>query len=457
MLLLRLNRCSAPLWGILLGLVTIGCGAEPPVPGESAARAGDSASPGGTVPVPASSRAASGDWSRFRGPSGDGVSVSEKLPTEWSLERNVAWKAPLPGPGASSPVVWGDRIFLTCFTGYANPQEPGGSLENLKRHVMAFEASNGNLLWDRAIPANLPEEASIRDHGYAANTPAVDAERVYVFLGKSGVHAFDHEGNAVWDADVGNNTSGWGTSASPLLYKDLVIINASVESESLVALDRKTGEEKWRAGGIQEAWDTPLIVTSESGRDELVIAIRGKILAFDPNRGTSLWSCDTEITWYMVPTPVAADGVVYVLGGRSGIASLAVKAGGSGDVTRSHRLWTSNKGSNVSSPVYRDGHLYWMNDQRGVAYCAKADTGEVVYEQRLDRAGQVYASALLAGGKVYYLTRDGVTYVLAAEPKFEQLAVNQLRDGTQFNGSPAVFENQLLIRSDKFLYRLGEP
>jgi hypothetical protein len=278
---------------------------------------------------------------------------------------------------------------------------------------------------------------------------------VYVFLGKSGVHAFDHEGNAVWNTSVGNNTSGWGTSASPLLYKDLVIINASVESESLIALDRKTGQEKWRTGGIKEAWNTPMIVRAESGREELVLAIHGKVLAFDPNSGKPLWSCDTGITWYMVPTAISADGIVYVLGGRSGIASLAVKAGGSGDVTSSHRLWTSNKGSNVSSPVIKDGYLYWMNDQRGVAYCAKADTGEVVYEERLDRAGQVYASALLAGGNIYHLTRDGVTYVLAAEPKFEQAAVNQLRDRSQFNGSPAVLGNQLLIRSDKFLYCLG--
>jgi outer membrane protein assembly factor BamB len=146
-----------------------------------------------------------------------------------------------------------------------------------------------------------------------------------------------------------------------LLYKDLVIVNASVESESLVALDRRTGEFRWRAGDIRESWNTPLVVTAEFGRQELIVAVAGKILAFDPDSGQLLWSCNTDIGWYMVPSVVAANGVVYCLGGRSGVAALAVRGGGSGDVTDSHRLWTSRKGSNVSSPVYHDGHLYWVH------------------------------------------------------------------------------------------------
>ena len=280
--------------------------------------------------------------------------------------------------------------------------------------------------------------------------------RDYVFFGKSGVLAFDHGGQQLWQADVGSKTNGWGTAASPVLYKDLVFINASVESESLVALDRRTGKEKWRAGDIRESWNTPLVVTAASGRQELIVAVQGKVLAFDPDSGRPLWSCKTDIGWYMVPSVVAADGVVYCLGGRSGTAALAVRAGGSGDVTDSHRLWTSQKGSNVSSPVYHDGHLYWMHEKRGIAYCAKAATGEIVYEQRLERAGQVYASALLADGRLYYLTRDGKTFVLAAKPEFEQLAVNDLGDRSVFNGSPAVAGNRLLLRSDAYLYCIGE-
>jgi outer membrane protein assembly factor BamB len=480
-----------PAWtaAILLGCLAAGCGrsgepgavestsAAEPQAGAAAstspASADEMANPFAAVVPPATTGSTSpvataaarpaaapsggaGDWHQFRGPRGDGSSSSKSLPVTWSQNEGIVWKTPLTGAGASSPVVWGDRIYLTSYTGYGVPGESGGSLDRLERHLLAFSRSDGKLLWDKAIAAKLPEEQSIRDHGYAANTPAADGERVYAFFGKSGVIAFDHQGEQLWTASVGTKTSGWGTAASPLLYKDLVIINASVESESLVALDKQTGNEKWRAGNIREAWNTPAIVESANGRSELIVATQGKILAFNPDSGAPLWSCNTDITWYMVPSPVAADGVIYYLGGRSGITSLAVRTGGSGDVTSSHRLWTSNKGSNVASPVYHEGHLYWMNDQQGIAYCADARSGNLLYEKRVERADQVYSSALLAAGRVYYLMRNGKTIVLAAKPQFEQLAANELRDGSQFNGSPAVAGDRLLIRSDRFLYCIGE-
>ncbi|MEQ8785760.1 MAG: PQQ-binding-like beta-propeller repeat protein [Pirellulaceae bacterium] len=385
-----------------------------------------------------------------------GVSAATGLPLTWSDSENVVWKTQLPGAGASSPIVVGDHIYLTCYTGYLVPGESGGSLDDLQRHLLCVQRDSGDILWDKPVKAKLPEEERIRDHGYAANTPVADAERVYAFFGKSGVVAFDHQGNPLWQADVGSRTNGWGSGASPILHDDLLIVNASVESESLVALDRRTGEEKWRAGGIREAWNTPVVVTSTSGDKELVVPTHGKVLAFDPDTGDQLWSCETDITWYMVPCAVAADGVVYILGGRSGTASLAVRAGGRGDVTDTHRLWTSNKGSNVTSPVYHDGHLYWAHEKLGIAYCAKAATGDLVYEQRLERAGQVYASTLLADGRVYHLNRDGRMFVLAAKPEFELLATNELRDGSLFNASPAVLGDRLLLRSDKFLYCIGE-
>ena len=399
---------------------------------------------------------AGGDWPCFRGPGGMGVSEMTGLPLTWDADSNVVWKTALPGPGASSPITFGDQIYLTCYSGYFVPGEPGGSVEQLERHLIALRRDTGEIVWDKAVAAKLPEEGSIRDHGYAASTAVADADRVYAFFGKTGVFAFDHRGNQLWQADVGSNTNGWGTAASPLLYEDTVIINASVESESLVALDRKTGDEKWLASGIGESWNTPVIVTADSGRSELVVARHGNVLAFDPETGASLWSCETDIGWYMVPTGVAEDGVVYYLGGRSGTTALAVRAGGSGDVTATHRLWTGRHGSNVTSPIYLDGHLYWMSEKLGIAYCAKADTGRLVYEQRLERTGQVYASPVLAEGRIYYLTRDGQTCVLAAKPEFEQLAVNRLEDGSRFDGSPAVDGDRLLIRSGKFLYCLGK-
>ena len=396
------------------------------------------------------------DWAAFRGPDGQGVSTAKALPVEWSESENIAWKIPMPGPGASSPIVFKDHIYITCYSGFFVPGEAEGSQKDLKRHLLCLDRKSGKTLWEKIVAAKLPEEERIRDHGFAASTPAADKDHVYCFFGKTGVMAFDHEGKQVWSADVGSKTNGWGTSASPVLYKNMVFINASVESESLVALDRRTGKELWKAKGIREAWNTPVVVTNVAGQAELIIATQGSVQAFEPTSGEQLWTCATDIGWYMVPSVIAHDGIVYCLGGRSGVAALAVRTGGSGDVTKSHRLWTSVKGSNVTSPVFHDGHLYWMNDNLGIAFCAKADSGEIVYEKRMDRSGQVYASALLADGRVYYLTREGRTFVVAAKPEFEVLATNDLNDGSVFNGSFAVDGTRLLVRSDKFLYAIGK-
>lgn len=395
------------------------------------------------------------DWPRFRGPDGLAISADRGLPLTWSQEKNVVWKTALPGAGASSPTVRGKRIFLTCYSGYAVPGQPRGQLERLKRHVLCLQLRDGKILWSREVPTVLPEEARNREnHGYASNTPAIDADRLYVFFGKSGVFAFDLEGRQLWHAKVGSRTSGWGSAASPVLYGDLVIVNASVESRSLVALDKRTGKEKWRAPGIRESWNTPILVKTASGATELVVAIFGKVLGFDPASGERLWSCDTDIGWYMVPSLVAHGGVVYCIGGRGGGGALAVRTGGRGDVTRSHRLWARRKGSNVPSPIYHDGYLYYATDL-GTACCAEAKTGRMVYEERLPRAGRIYASPVLADGKLYYVSRRGRAYVVAAKPKFELLATNDLGRAGTFNASPAIAADRLLLRSDTVLYCFG--
>ncbi len=395
------------------------------------------------------------DWPQFRGPNGSGISSEKGLPVTWGTKNNIAWKTELPGPGTSSPVFIGDRIFITCYTGYNVPGQDEGNQNDLLRHLLCLDRKTGKQLWNTEVAARLPEQVGIRDeHGYASSTPAVDGDRVYCFFGKSGVFAFDHAGKQLWQAAVGDDLSAWGSAASPVLHGDLVIVNASVESESLFAFDRKSGEEKWRVRGIKESWNTPLVVTTKDGQTELVVAIAGKILGLDPATGKQRWSCATDITWYMVPSLVAHDGIVYCLGGRSGVAGLALRTGGEGDVTKSHRLWTSKKGSNVSSPVYHDGHIYWMNDNSGIAFCAEAATGKVVYEQRVERAGQVYASTLLADGRLYYVGRDGRIFVIAAKPEFELLATNDLRDRGYFHSTPVAADGRLFIRSDKALYCL---
>lgn len=435
----------------LMALVATACLVDGPRADAQAQKAARTSKARKAGPAPAGH-----DWRQFRGPAGSGVAANTGVVLQWSQTQNVLWRTALPGPGASSPIVQGDRVYLTCYSGYLPSGQPRGSLKQLRRHLLAVRLSDGQVLWEKAIPAALPEEETVREHGYAASTPAADEQRVYAFFGKSGVFALDHQGKLLWQTSVGSRSHGWGSAASPLLYGDLLIVNASVESGTLVALDRRSGAVRWQAGDIQEAWNTPLVVRAPSGRMELIVARPNRILAFAPDSGTPLWSCQTEISWYMVPSVVAAEGVVYCVGGRGGrVGALAVRTGGNGDVTATHRLWTSPKGTNVPSPVYHDGHLYWAHDNLGIVYCAQAASGQIVYERRLERAGQIYASPVLADGRLYYLTRSGKTFVLAAKPQFELLAVNDLDDGSQFNGSPAAAGNRLLVRSDRFLYCLG--
>ena len=404
----------------------------------------------------ASTATLAADWPQFRGPGGLGVSTEKGLPTTWSDSENIVWKTELPGAGTSSPIFVGNRIFLSCYSGYNEPGQRGGDQSDLKREVVCLDRQSGKLIWAKEVPSKLPEQDRIRDdHGYASNTPVSDGKNVYVFFGKSGVFAFDLTGKQLWTADVGDGLHGWGSAASPVLFENLVIVNASVESDSIVALNKATGKEVWRARGINEAWNTPLLVPGAGGKNELIVSLPGKVQALDPKTGKVIWSCDSGNRTYMVPSVVAQGGVIYSIGGRPSSA-VAVKAGGSGDVTDTHRQWTGQKGSIVSSPVYHNGHLYWAHESQGILYCADAKTGDIVYEERLNRAGQFYASPVLADGKIYYLTRNGRTFVVAAQPDYKLLATNDLAVRDTFNASPVVADGRLFLRSDKHLYCIDE-
>jgi outer membrane protein assembly factor BamB len=411
------------------------------------------------APSPAaSSTSAATDWPQFRGPGAHGRSDAKGFALHWSDDSNVVWKATLPGPGASSPIVREGRAYLTCFTGFATSSREPGEMSKLQRHLLALDLASGRILWNTPVPAEQPEQDRIREnHGYASSTPAIDDERIYTFYGRSGVFAFDHAGQQLWSAKVGDKLNGWGSATSPVLYKNLVLINASVESESLVALDRKTGAEVWRTKGIKESWHAPVLVTAPGGQDEIVVAMFRKLAAYDPEKGQPLWHADTGINWYMCPTPVTQDGLVYSVGGRSPNGGLAVRAGGRGDVTATHVAWKVNKGSNVPSPVLHDGHLYFAHENLGVIYCVNAATGQVVFEERLEPSpGQIYASPIVADGRIYFTGRGGRTVVIAAQPKFEVLATNTLEANRGvFNASPAAAGNRLLIRSNRALYCLG--
>jgi outer membrane protein assembly factor BamB len=397
------------------------------------------------------------EWTRFRGPDGQGVSTEKDLPVAWSATKNIVWKTKLPGPGTSSPVTNGERIFLTCYTGYAVEVANPGKQEDLRRHVLCLDRMSGKVLWTKEFEPLLPEHRYAGEgsyHGYSSSTPLIEGDRLYIFFGKSGVFCFDLDGKEIWHTLVGTNTNGWGSGNSPVLYKDTIIINASVESGALVALDKTTGKEVWRTPGIHSSWNTPVLVTLASGEPELVVSVPDRLMAFSPDTGKELWRAE-GIHRYVCPSVVAHDGVVYAIGGGS--TSLAVRAGGRGDVSKTHTLWRQTKGSNVSSPVYLDGHLYWAADHGGGVYCQDAATGKILYQQRLQPAPEIiYASCLLADGKLFYVSQKHGTYVVAASPEFKLLAHNVIEDdNNRTNASPAVSDGQLLLRTDQYLYCIG--
>ena len=394
------------------------------------------------------------DWTQFRGKGGLGISAETGLPTQWSSGDNIAWKAEMPGPGASCPITLGDRVFITCYSGYGlAPNE--GDQKDLVRHLLCLNRKSGEIVWHKKFEPKLPEHNYRGEgayHGYAASTPTTDGERLYVFFGKSGVFCFDLNGEQLWQADVGERTSGWGSGCSPLLYGNLVIINASVESGSLVAFDKLTGEETWRAKGIGSAWNTPLLVPGKKST-ELIVSIQNNVVSFNPDTGEELWRAD-GVHRYVCPSAVYHEDVVYAIGG--GHTSLAVRTGGRGDVTESHGVWRLNKGANVSSPIYYKGHLYWTRDGSTVC-CQNPATGEIVTEERLQPgAGRIWSSPVLADGKLYYVSQHNGTYVVAADPSLELLGHNVLEDDdSRTNASPTVSNGQLFLRTDRNLYCIG--
>jgi len=403
--------------------------------------------------------ASAADWMQFRGPGGLARSDDKGLPDKWSEKENVLWKTKLPGPGTSSPICVGDGIYLTCYSGYGLSAEKPGEMKNLMRHLVCLDRKTGVIRWSKDVPPQLPESdykaGNDSWHGYASSTPVSDGKNIFVFFGKSGVFCFDLAGNKIWNESVGTRTTGWGSATSPALYKDVVIVNASVESGAMIALKKKDGKEAWKVPGTSSAWSSPILVELKGGKSELVLnqpGKPGKIVAYDPENGKEIWFSKGIPDGYVCPSIVANDGVIFAIGGRQN-TSVGVKAGGKGEVKP---LWTTPAGSNVTSPVYHEGHLYWLNENKGIAYCVNAISGEQVYGERVPGAGRTYSSAVYGDGKIYYLTQNGGTIVVAAKPKFEVIAHNKLDDTSRTNASPVIDNGKILIRSDTHLYCIGK-
>ncbi|MBC7819360.1 MAG: PQQ-like beta-propeller repeat protein [Planctomycetaceae bacterium] len=406
---------------------------------------------GGLPPAPAA------DWARFRGPNGSAVSDARGVPTEWSDLKNVAWKTELPGPGSSSPIIVGERVFVTCYSGYGMSRGAAGDIKQLQRHLICVSLKDGKINWDKPVASKQSEDrftGYLQDHGYATSTPASDGEHVFVFFGKSGVLAFDLEGNQLWQTPVGSGSgiNGWGSGSSPILYRNTVIVNAAAEAKSLIALDNKTGKEAWRsdADSIHGSWATPVLVDAPNGKTELVVNAPYEMWGFNPDNGDFLWFAEGVQDMTICGSLVARDGIVYAIGGRSGSA-VAVKSGGRDDVSKTHVVWKKSLSSYVPSPVLAGDRILSVNE-RGIVGCLHAKTGEQIFQQRLSNAGGVYASPVVIDGKAYVVTRRNGTFVVNLSGMGESIAENKLDDDTDFNASPAVTDGKLLLRSNRALY-----
>lgn len=401
------------------------------------------------------------DWLQFRGMNGAGI-YSGDVPTEWGDDRNLKWVLPLPGKGVSSPVVVGDRVFVTTFSGFGQDVNNPGELANLQRHLVCVDRLTGKVLWQRSPPTRFPEdkfEGFITDHGYASCTPVSDGERVFVFFGKSGVYAFDLDGKPLWQKSVGSESgpTEWGTGASPAIYKNLLLVNACDETQALIAFDRVTGEEAWRVEAqlYEGSYSTPVVGQATDGSDEIIIPLSDEIWGIDPATGKLKWWVKESLGKYICTTPVVGDGVAYVAASSKVIA---IRLGGVGDVTETHTVWSRNAGPGVPSPVLEDGNLYWVGTN-GILTCADAATGKTVWRERMGggKRNITYASLTKANTVWLSMTQQAGTIAFRLKPEFEEVATNSFAgDTTPFKSSFAAANGELFVRSDQFLYCIAE-
>lgn len=445
-----------------------------------------------------------GDWSRFRGPNGSGVAADAKqLPSHFSATENLKWKVALPGRGSSSPIVVGDRVLVSCWTGYGQSRENVGDMKALKLHLLCYDRASGKELWDETIDPYYPEEeyrGMFAEHGYASHTPVSDGQNVFVYFGKSGLHAFSLEGKKLWSAQVGTGADprGWGSASSPILYKDLVIVTAPAESQAIVAFNKETGEQVWKqqADGFVGTWGTPVLVEVDKDRTDLVLGVPYEIWGMNPETGKLRWYAEASQDDSYCSSVVAQGDTVFAVEGRGG-GSFALRAGGKDDVTKTHVLWSGGERNRIGSPLVLDGRLYFVSAR--IMTCLDAKTGKEVYKSRLasqsggtgssqsDRdgegtqaqnprgpagggggrggrggaggmGGQDYSSPVAGDGKIYYVARNGEIFVIKPGPSFELLSANRLTDQTEdFSATPAINGNQLFIRSSKTLYCVQQP
>jgi outer membrane protein assembly factor BamB len=416
------------------------------------------------------------NWPQWRGPLGTGVSTEKGLPTEWSTKQNVAWRAELAGLGVSSPIVWGNQVFVTyqlgagtlrqgrhpTFVQEGNPADAGETPlggarpqapdDKIRFAVAAFRTTDGRQLWEHTLDAagKLPDVHDKRN--LATPSPISDGERVYAWFSTGQLTALDMNGKAVWTRHLGQEYSpfdlDWGHASSPALYRDRLILTCYQGSAAfLLALDKRTGKELWKVdrGRDVKSYSTPLVIETAQG-PEVIVNSNESIEAFDPSTGKSLWKF-LEPARFAVPMPVYQEGILYVSRGYRSGPYWALKAGERSDVPKSKLLWHVETGAPYTSSIVQHDGLLYMATEMGIVSCIDGKTGERVWRERL---GGIYsASPVFADGKIYLVGENGETLVLRAGRTPQVLAKNKL--DMRVIASPAISDGRIFIRGDRHL------
>jgi outer membrane protein assembly factor BamB len=412
-----------------------------------------------------------GQWPKWRGPDDNGMARTE-APLHWSDTENIKWKAAIPGRGHSSPVLWGDRIFLTTAVPTAAPVDAprrrgndfGGDPEPQPEHrfeVICLDKKTGKVLWQRTAKTAAPHEGFHNMYGsFASNSPVTDGKRVYAFFGSRGVYCYDLDGKLIWEKDLGVKMRirlGFGEGIAPALSGDALILGFDQETGSFIlVLDKNTGAELWRASRDEvSTWSMPLVVDYQ-GSKQVVVAATNKVRSYDLKTGKVIWEC-AGLGGNVIPVPVRKDDIVYVMSGFRNPNLMAIRLGRTGDLTGSDAvLWSNTRGNSYTpSPVLFDDKLYTLTDT-GMLSCYNARTGAPYYQmKRLPKPYSFKSSLVGADGKLYMASEDGDVVVVKMGDKFEVLATNTLSDQF-FVSTPAIVDGEMFLRGQNTLFCISE-
>ena len=402
-------------------------------------------------------------WPQWRGPQATGVSRSATPPTEWSETKNVRWKVAIPGRGSSTPVVWGDRVYITTAVpvgveGAAQHAARGGLPRVAHRYqLLAIDRKSGKTVWERTAREEVPHEASHAENGtWASSSAIVDGEHIIASFESRGYYAFDMKGAPVWQVDLGDKRmrNTFGEGSTPALHGNTLVIVWDHQGDSVVvALDKRTGKELWRKPRQEiDTWATPLIATV-NGKPQAIVPAMNRITSYDLATGEVVWE-SAGLTMNPIPSPVTDGTVAYLMSGFRGNSLKAIRlADAKGDITGTPAvIWSLDRDTPyVPSPLLYDGILYFLKTNNGLLTALDAKTGQPHYQaQRVEGIPNVFASPVGAAGRVYIPGREGATAVLRHGPKLEVIAVNELSDG--FDASPALVDGELYLRGYRFLY-----